>query len=135
MKPPALGQRINRKVVNIRNNLMIRAVTCALLALGFFIAGTTDVQAAKNQMVKGTVKSVSPEADVLVVNQKVGTGVVDRQLSITKDVEWTITTPEGTKEFTGRDGLKFLQGSEGAAIQVKCDKDVNVLSIKVTLMT
>jgi hypothetical protein len=113
---------------------MLQKLAFGLVAGVFFFAiGTTDVLAAKNQMVKGTIKSVNPEADVLVVNQKVGTGVVDRQLSITKEVEWTITTPNGTQELTGKDGLKFLQGSEGAAIQVKCDKDVNVLSIKVTL--
>jgi hypothetical protein len=113
---------------------MLQKIACGLVLGAFFFAiGTSDALAAKNQMVKGTVKSVSPETDVLVVNQKVGNGVVDRQLSITKDVEWTIVTPKGTQEFTGRDGLKFLQGAEGSTIQVKCDKDVNVISIKVTV--
>ena len=94
---------------------MVRYLTCTLLAFGFVVAFTADAEAAKkNQMVKGTIKSVSPEADVLVVNQKVGTGVVDRQLSITKEVEWTISTPEGTQTLSGRDGLKFLVGEEGA---------------------
>jgi len=113
---------------------MVRCLTCALLAFGFVLGLTADAGAAKkNQMVKGTIKSVSPETDVLVVNQKVGTGVVDRQLSITKEVEWSITTPEGTKELTGREGLEFLKGAEGSSIQVKCDKDVKVLSVKVML--
>jgi hypothetical protein len=113
---------------------MLQKLACGLVAVAFFFAiGTADVQAAKNQMVKGTIKSVSPETDVLIVNQKVGNGVVDRQLSITKDVEWTITTAKGTEVVTGRDGLKFLQGAEGSMIQVKCDKDVNVLSVKVTV--
>jgi hypothetical protein len=113
---------------------MLQKIACGLVAGVFFFAiGATDVLAAKNQMVRGTIKSVSPDTDVLIVNQKVGNGVVDRQLSITKDVEWTIVTPKGTQELTGRDGLKFLLGSEGATIQVKCDKDVNVLSVKVTV--
>jgi hypothetical protein len=114
---------------------MLRKVAYAVVAGAFFLAiGTPDLLAAKNQMVKGTVKSVSPTTDVLIVNQKLQNGqVVDRELTITKDVEWSITTPKGTETLAGRDGLKFLVGEEGATIQVKCDKDVNVISIKVML--
>jgi hypothetical protein len=111
---------------------MLQKLVFGLVAAVFFFAiGTAE--AAKNQMVKGTVKSVSPETDVLVVNQIDGTAKKDRELSIGKDVEWTIVTPKGTETLMGRDGLKFLQGAEGSSIQVKCDKDVTVLTIKVTL--
>lgn len=114
---------------------MVRCLTSTMLVLGivFGFMANADAAAKKNQMVKGTIKSVSPETDVLVVNQKVGNGVVDRQLSITKEVQWTITTPQGVEELTGRDGLEFLVGAEGSSIQVKCDKDVNVLTVKVML--
>ena len=33
---------------------------------------------------------------------------------------------------SGKDGLRLLEGAEGSQVQVKCDKDVNVL--KVTVM-
>jgi hypothetical protein len=113
---------------------MIRTAMSALLVLVF--AGATladDAKAVKSQMVKGTIKSADPTTNVLIVNQKVGTGVVDRELSITEKVEFVITTKEGTQEVSGKDGLKLLVDAKGASVQVKCDKDVNVLKVTVKI--
>ncbi len=112
---------------------MVRTVACALVAL--FLAaglGLAADKAQKNQMVKGTIKSVDFKAKVLVVNQKVGNEFVDRELNITESVEFVVKIGNETKEATGSDGLALLEGKENAQVQVKCDKDVNVL--KVTVM-
>jgi hypothetical protein len=83
-------------------------------------------------MVKGTVKTVDTDKDVLVINQKVKNEVVDRELSITPAVEFTVTKKGAeSKTASGRDGLRLLEGLEGSSVQVKCDKDVNVISVKV----
>lgn len=109
---------------------MLRTITiaCAMGALIVFAgSGAAADKAKKNQMVKGTIKSVDVSKSVLIVNQKVGTELVDRQLSITPDVEFSI---DGKSVF-GKDGLSLLSGKEGAGVQVKCDKDVNVLKVTI----
>jgi hypothetical protein len=115
--------------------LRIVGISCAILAFGLFLStGSVDAQAQntkKNQMVKGTIKTVETDKDVLIVNQKVKNETVDRELSITPDVEFTITAKGETKIANGRNGLRMLEGLEGASVQIKCDKDVNVLTVKV----
>ena len=113
--------------------LRIAGIACGLLALFLAVEGgaAADKKATKNQMVKGTVKTVDTEKDVLVVNQKVKNEVVDRELSILNTTEFQVTLKSGeTKSAAGRDGLRLLEGLEGASIAIKCDKDVNVLSVK-----
>lgn len=113
------------------------AIGCALLAL-VFCAGSVPAQdkaakAAKNQMVKGTVKSADIATAVLVVSQKVKDEKVDRELTITDNVEFSITVDGTAKSYFGKEGLAQLVGREGASVQVKCDKDVNVLKVTVTV--
>ncbi len=112
---------------------MARFLASAVVGLLLLGAGTAADKAQKNQMVKGTIKSVDPEKGVLVINQKVGTGVVDRELSITSTVEFVITTKDGTKEVTGKEGMYLIEKAKDASIQVKCDKDVNVLKVTVKI--
>ena len=116
--------------------LRLIGVTCAVLAVGFFlVAGSVDAQAQqktkKNQMVKGTIKEVETDKDLLIVDQQVKNEKVQRELSITPDVEFTITAKGETKTANGRNGLRMLEGLEGASVQIKCDKDVNVLKVTV----
>ena len=111
------------------------AMVCALVALVCFVGvglGADNV-VKNNQMVRGTIKSADPSTLVLVINQKVGNGVVDRELSITEKAEFIIKGSTGTEEVTGKAGLQLLQDAAGSAVQVKCDKDVNVLRVTVTL--
>lgn len=115
---------------------MIRAILSTVLALGFTtfaVAADAPKPAKNNQMVKGTVKSVDVSAGVLVVAQDVKNEKVDRQLSITADVQWEIKSGAETKALTGKEGLAALAGKEGSTVQVKCDKDVNVLKVTVML--
>lgn len=111
---------------------------CALVALVAFVgtafsADADPGKAVKAQMVKGTIKSADPQTGVLVVNQKVGNSVVDRELTITPKVEFSITTKDGTEEVLGKDGLRLLEDAKGATVQIKCDKDVNVLKVTVRI--
>jgi hypothetical protein len=111
------------------------AVGTALLALVLLI-GPSDAGAQKAQMVKGTLKLVDSSKDLLVVNQKVKNEVVDRELSILASTEFVINIKGEKKELTGSAGLKALEAIEGrvgAPVQVKCDKDVNVLKVTVTI--
>jgi hypothetical protein len=112
---------------------MVRAIgsACALLAFVVFAAGPAAGQAKKNQMVKGTIKTVDPDKNLLVVNQKVKNETVDRELSILNTTEFVVMTGKDKKEATGKDGLDLLVGKEGSPVQVKCDKDVNVLRVTV----
>jgi hypothetical protein len=74
---------------------MLRILTGAVVALVLIVGNAlaADAKVAKNnQMVRGTIKSADPTTSVLVVNQKVGNGVVDRELSITEKAEFVITT-------------------------------------------
>lgn len=114
---------------------MIRALTLAGVALAVaLLVGASDATAAaqKQQMVKGTVKSADAKELVLVVNQKVKNETVDRQLSITPTTEFEITDADGkVTKTTGKEGLALLVA--GADVQVKCDKDVNVLKVTAKL--
>ena len=114
---------------------MMRTVACALLALVVFaFTGTAaDKKAKKNQMVKGTIKSVDVKNGVLVVNQKLKSQSVERQLDIKDSTEFVIMIGKDKKELSGKDGLALLEGKEGAQVAVKCDKDVNVLKVTVKL--
>ena len=96
---------------------------------------TTTQKQTKNQMVKGTIKTVDLENSVLIVNQKVKNETVERQLDIKDVTEFSITIDKETKSASGKDGLAMLVGKtfEGASVQVKCDKDVNVLKVTVKL--
>lgn len=98
-----------------------------LLAVMAFLSADSFAGAKQNQMVKGTIKSVDVDRSVLVINQKVKNEVVDRELSITADTAFAI----GAKEVSGKLGLRELENKIGAAVQVKCDKDVNVLKVSV----
>ncbi len=115
---------------------MFRLFAFACLVAGLALLANTsavDAQAKKNQMVKGTIKSVSVDTDVLVVNQKVKNEFVDRELSILADTEFVVTKDGQTKSAKGNAGLRLLEGAKNASVQVKCDKDVNVLQVKVTI--
>jgi hypothetical protein len=115
--------------------LRVVGILCAMVAVGLFLSVGAVAQAQnttkKNQMVKGTIKSVDAEKDLLVILQKVKAESVDRELSITADTEVTVTAKGETKTASGKAGLQLLEGLEGSSVQVKCDKDVNVLSVKV----
>jgi hypothetical protein len=115
--------------------LRTAGVSCALLALVVFVGGATAAdKAVKNQMVKGTIKSVNVKDGVLVVSQKLKKGeAVDRQLDIKDVTEFVIMIGKETKEVSGKAGLELLEGKEGAQVSVKCDKDVNVLKVTVKL--
>ncbi len=113
------------------------AIACTLFALSFLIGGSSvDAQAQKNQMVKGTIKSVDSDTKVLVIHQKVKAESVDRELSITENVEFTVTLKNGEKKTaSGRSGMLLLEREKatGSQVQVKCDKDVNVISVSVKI--
>jgi hypothetical protein len=118
--------------------LRLLAVAFALSSVALLsqsgIAQDKAAQKVKNnQMVKGTVKSVDVKKAVLVVNQKVKNEVVDRELSITPSTEFVVMQGNEKKEASGSDGLYLLEGKEGSPVQVKCDKDVNVLKVTVTI--
>jgi hypothetical protein len=115
--------------------LRTAGVCCALLALVGFVGAVSaaDKKAAKNQMVKGTIKSINVKEGVLVVSQKLKGEAVDRQLDIKDATEFVITIGSETKEVNGKAGLELLEGKVGAHVAVKCDKDVNVLKVTVKL--
>lgn len=106
---------------------------CALFALTMLVAdgSAQDQKPVKNQMVKGTIKSVDLGKNLLVINQKLKNETVDRELSILDTTEFVVMKGNDKKELTGKDGLRLLEGQEGASVQVKCDKDVNVLKVTV----
>jgi hypothetical protein len=108
---------------------------CALFAFMILALGNADAggKAKKNQMVKGTIKSVDPSKNLLIVNQKVKNESVERELSIMDSTEFVIMTGKDKKEATGKGGLELLIGKEGSQVQVKCDKDVNVLKVTVKI--
>lgn len=113
---------------------MIRSLAfVGALAVAALLVGAADVSAQpKTQMVKGTVKSADAKELVLVVNQKVKNETVDRQLSITATTEFSVTDADGkVTNATGKAGLALL--TAGADVQVKCDKDVNVLKVTARL--
>jgi hypothetical protein len=122
---------------------MVRTFVCVLLSAVFVTAaGTTDAKdkndnktgkAVKSQMVKGTIKLVDPAKSLLIVNQKVKNEIVQRELSILETTEFVIIKGKDKEEADGKEGLELLVGKEGASVQVKCDKDVNVLKVTVKL--
>jgi hypothetical protein len=116
---------------------MVRLIAVAIVALGFafLVGGTPEVnaQAKKAQMVKGKIKEVQLDKDVLIVSQKVKNEFVDRELSILNTTEFVVTIKGQKSEATGSAGLKLIENSKGANVQVKCDKDVNVLKVTVTV--
>ena len=112
------------------------AIVCMLFAFGLFMGvETADAQAVKAQMVKGNIKEVQLDKGVLIVNQKVKNEFVDRELSILDTTEFVING----EKVSGSKGLEILDKAtnkaKGAMVQIKCDKDVNVLQVKVTLKT
>jgi hypothetical protein len=111
----------------------MRTAKFLLAAFVFVGAVRADDKPAKPQMVKGTIKSVDADKSVLVVNQKVKNEVVDRELSITKETEFVIQDGSQTKSAFGKEGLFLIEKQVGASVQVKCDKDVNVLKVTVKI--
>lgn len=110
------------------------AVACTLFAFLFLLqAGTEGAANQKPQMVKGTIKDVQTDKNVLIVNQKVKNEFVERELSIETTTEFIVMKGGDKKSGTGADGLKLLEGAKGASVAVKCDKDVKVLQVKVTI--
>lgn len=110
------------------------AAVCGLAILALVTSGSEGGgKAVKAQMVKGTIKLVDPSKDLLVINQKLKSEVVDRELSILDTTQFIIMDGADKKEITGKEGLVLLRGKEGSNVQVKCDKDVNVLQVKVTI--
>src|SRR5947208_3530722 len=115
--------------------IRLSALALTLVAFAFLVHVPSEgaVQ-KKNQMVKGTIKSVSTDTDVLVISQKVKNETVDRELSIETTTEFIVTLKDNTtKTATGSAGLKLLENAKGAMVQVKCDKDVKVLQVKATI--
>ena len=112
----------------------ILSVAIAMVAFMFVLHGVTDgALVQKAQMVKGTIKEVQLDKNVLVINQKVKNELVTRELSIESTTEFVVTIKGEKKEGTGAAGLKLLENAKDATVAVKCDKDVNVLSVTVTL--
>jgi hypothetical protein len=125
-----------------KRSIPMMRTACAILAVVVFAGvglsdDVTPGKAVKAQMVKGTIKSADPATGVLVVNQELKkdgkTQIVDRELSITDKVEFSITTKDGTEEFVGKAALQRLVDAKGSSVQVKCDKDVNVLKVTVRI--
>jgi hypothetical protein len=115
--------------------LRFLAVVGAVAAFSMLVGGG-EAGAQKNQMVKGTIKLVDSSKDLLVVLQKVKNESVDRELSILESTEFVINSGGKKQELSGRQGLKALEAIEGrigAQVQVKCDKDVNVLKVTVNI--
>lgn len=116
---------------------MLRALLGALVSLVLLVGGSTaDAQAQKaqkNQMVKGTIKTVDANKGLLIVNQKVKKETVDRELDIQDTTEFVIKTGDDSKTAIGKAALLLLEGKEGATVAVKCDKDVKPVQVTVTL--
>jgi hypothetical protein len=114
---------------------MLRTFAVLALVVGVaFLASPASAAPQKAQMVKGTVKSADTSKSLLVINQKVKNETVDRELSITDATEFVVTDANGkTTTSNGKDGLLLLVGQTGASVQVKCDKDVNVLKVTAKL--
>jgi hypothetical protein len=108
---------------------MIRTFTSmfALSVTFFFVTADCSAQnqtkAKNNQMVTGTIKSIDIAKGILIINQKVGNEKVDRELSISEDVEFDVAG----KLSSGVAGMELLK--VGANVKVKCDKDVKVLKV------
>lgn len=114
---------------------MVRAVAgvFTLLALAFLTGVGEAGGKVNNQMVRGTIKVVDVSKDLLIVNQKVKNEFVDRELSILNTTVFVVNSGGEKREAVGRDGLRLLEGKENSPVAVKCDKDVNVLKVTVTI--
>src|SRR6185295_7957814 len=95
--------------------LMARIFTVAftLVAVFLLVQGSSEGggQQKKAQMVKGTIKEVQLDKDVLIVNQKVKNEFVDRELSILSTTEFVVQSGGEKKEATGSAGLKLLENA------------------------
>jgi len=109
------------------------AGVCGLAIIALVNTSGEAGKAVKSQMVKGTIKTVDTGKDLLIVNQKVKAEFVDRELSILDSTKFVVMSGGDKKEAVGKDGLQLLVGKEGSSVQIKCDKDVNVLEVKVTI--
>lgn len=108
------------------------AVGCTAFAFLFLLsAGSEGALNQKPQMVKGTIKEVQVDKNVLIINQKVKNEFVTRELSIEPTTEFIVLKGGDKKTGTGADGLRLLEGAKGATVAVKCDKDVKVLQVTV----
>jgi hypothetical protein len=116
---------------------MVRTAAVAFVGavFGLFcLVGEASAQkAARNQMVRGTIKSVDVKNSVLIVNQRVKSSTVQRELDILPSTEFVITIGKEKKEVAGKEGLELLEGHVGAPVTVKCDKDVKVLKVTVRI--
>jgi hypothetical protein len=99
----------------------------AVLAL--FTVGGGFAHAQKPQMVKGTVKKVDVNKDLLIINQQLKGEKVDRELSIETSTIFIVTIDGKKVELLGKQGLEKVK--EGASVNIKCDKDVKVLSVTI----
>ncbi len=108
---------------------MIRTfLSMVVLGATFFFAtadcsAQNQTKAKNNQMVTGTIKSIDISKGLLIINQKVGNEKVDRELSISEDVEFDVAG----KLSSGVAGMELLK--VGANVKIKCDKDVKVLKV------
>lgn len=113
---------------------MVRFIAIAsALTVMLALLSSADGAGQKPQMVKGTIKEVQLDKDVLIINQKVKNEAVDRELSILSTTEFVVMNKGQKQTGTGSEGFKLLENAKGASVQVKCDKDVNVLKVTVTI--
>ena len=105
----------------IRTFVSMLALSVAFLFVTPDCSAQNQPKAKNNQMVTGTIKSIDIGKGILVINQKVGNEKVDRELSISEDVEFDVAG----KLFSGVAGMELLK--VGANVKVKCNKDVKVL--------
>src|SRR3954471_14912993 len=94
----------------------ILAMACTLFAFALLFQGSSEgaSQQKKPQMVKGTIKEVQTDKDVLIVNQKVKNEFVDRELSILSTTEFEVTKNGSKQTGIGSAGLKLLEGTKGS---------------------
>jgi hypothetical protein len=114
---------------------MVRLFGIACMLFAFLFLVSTGIEGAnqKPQMVKGTIKEVQLDKSVLIVNQKVKNETVERELSIEATTEFIVMKGGDKQTGTGADGFKLLENAKGASVAIKCDKDVKVLQVKVTI--
>jgi hypothetical protein len=113
-----------------RSNPMIRTVACALavfVLVGNVSADKKGGNGQNNQMVRGTVKSVEADKAVLIVNQKVKGETVVRELDISDNTVFVFADGE----VVGKEGLQQPELKPGVSVNIKCDKDVKVLRVRV----
>jgi hypothetical protein len=134
--PVGTGRIIFRGRAFKRSFFMVRAIAgvLTLVALGLFFSTMSEgAVLQKAQMVNGKIKEVDVSKNLLVIHQKVKKEFVDRELSILDSTEFIVKQGSETKKASGVKGLELLENAKGAMVKVKCDKDVNVLQVTVTL--